>query len=88
MGDDIEGIWNSSFISDLPDSWKKKSNEKVLDNFYQFRLPTENYLNKEGFFSLDKIEGYQKELFIPYRFNYDSTSGVIFDSFKVVVESV
>jgi hypothetical protein len=51
-------------------------------------LSTENYFNKEGLFSHDKKKGYQKGWFILCRFNYDSISGVIFDSFKVVVESV
>lgn len=72
-------LWNDDNISDLPDTWRKKSNSDELDNFYEFIIPRRIYFDKDGEFSDIKDVTKTKAWFLPCHFLYDPTCGVIYD---------
>lgn len=74
-----EVVWDSKEEDNLPEAWFKTSRGVTrLDNYYEFRLPTKIFFNKDGNFSSEAIYDMQG-WFMPAKLLFDPTSGVIFD---------
>ncbi len=73
-------VWEDDRIADLPESWKKKSNQDVLDGFYETKVPQRIWIDKHGYFTELEDKTKQAAWFIPCHILLDPTSGVIFDS--------
>ena len=74
-----EELWNDQMIENFPDSWKKITKKQTTwNNFYENRIPSQIYVNKEGFFS-QTDNGGVRAWFIPTHILYDLTSGIIYD---------
>ena len=76
---DDENIWSEEFIEDLPQSWWKiKNGRVVINNYYQHRLPSKIYFSSSGKFSAEpKYE--QWGWFMPAKLLFDPTAGLIYD---------
>jgi superfamily II DNA/RNA helicase len=75
-----EPLWSKQFIEDLPDTWKKQNNQQKLDNYYEFLVPKEIWIDNYGGFSDNQDDTKIKAWFIPCHLMIDPTSGVLFDT--------
>jgi hypothetical protein len=79
MDDEGENVWTPEDEEFLPDNWyKTTSSGKIIDNFYEFRLPKRISFDTDGNFSEDgsfPLNGW----FISARLLFDPTSGIIYD---------
>jgi superfamily II DNA/RNA helicase len=73
-------IWDNNKILDLPETWKVKSDESKLDNFYETKIPQQIWIDKQGNFSENEDKTKKAAWFIACNLLLDPTSGVIFDS--------
>ncbi|CAM3007531.1 DEAD/DEAH box helicase [Flavobacterium frigoris] len=78
--DNGSDIWSDDKIIDLPETWKTKSDETKLDNFYETKIPQQIWIDKKGNFTENEDKSKQLAWFIPCHLLLDPTSGVIFDS--------
>jgi superfamily II DNA/RNA helicase len=78
--DNNQPIWKDDDIFDLPENWKKKSDEKVVENFYESKIPQRIWIDKKGNFSENEDASKIQAWFLPCHLLLDPTSGVIFDS--------
>jgi superfamily II DNA/RNA helicase len=78
--DNNDIIWSDDRIIDLPETWKTKSDETKLDNFYETKIPQKIWIDKKGNFNENEDKSKQQAWFIPCHLLIDPTSGVIFDS--------
>ncbi|MGE4346134.1 MAG: DEAD/DEAH box helicase [Flavobacteriaceae bacterium] len=78
--DHDKAIWEDDRIADLPETWKKRNNLEILDNYYETKIPQRIWIDKYGYFT--ELEDVSKipAWFIPCHLLLDPTSGVIFDS--------
>jgi len=75
-----EPLWSDGRFEDLPDTWKKRPKNEVLDNFYETKIPQKIWIDKHGNFTENKDESMQEAWFIACNLLIDPTSGVVFDS--------
>lgn len=73
-------IWSDDKILDLPETWKTKSDDTKLDNFYESKIPQRIWIDKQGNFSENEDKTKKAAWFIACNLLLDPTSGVIFDS--------
>lgn len=73
-------LWEDARIEDLPDTWRKRSNPEVLDNYFETKIPQQIWVDKFGNFSEIEDSTKTQAWFIPCHLLLDPTSGVIFDS--------
>lgn len=74
-----EELWSESDIEDLPQSWWKLKNGRiVVDNYYAHRLPAKIYFNDSGSFSSESGHD-QWGWFMPAKLLFDPTAGLIYD---------
>lgn len=73
-------IWDDSKIFDLPETWKKPSDQTTLDNYYESKIPQKIWVNKYGDFNENETTSMVPAWFLPCHLLFDPTSGVIFDS--------
>ncbi|MDA0344989.1 MAG: DEAD/DEAH box helicase [Proteobacteria bacterium] len=73
-------LWEENKIDDLPETWKKKSDLTVLENFYETKIPQRIWIDKYGSFNENEDSSKTAAWFIPCHILIDPTSGVIFDS--------
>ena len=73
-------IWSDDKILDLPETWKTKSDDTKLDNFYESKIPQRIWIDKQGNFSENEDKTKKAAWFIACNILLDPTSGVIFDS--------
>ncbi|MEZ7494958.1 DEAD/DEAH box helicase [Leeuwenhoekiella aequorea] len=78
--DSDETIWHEDKILDLPQTWKKKSDDTVLDNYYETKIPQRIWVDKYGNFDENEDISMLQAWFIPCHLLLDPTSGVIFDA--------
>ena len=78
--DHEQSVWEDSKIDDLPDTWRKRSNQDVLDNYYETKIPQRIWVDKFGNFSELEDKTKVPAWFIPCHLLLDPTSGVIFDN--------
>jgi len=78
--DSGQEIWKDDDIFDLPENWKKKSDEKIIENFYESKIPQRIWVDKNGNFSENEDDSKKQAWFLPCHLLLDPTSGVIFDS--------
>jgi superfamily II DNA/RNA helicase len=78
--DNNQPIWKDDDVFDLPENWKKKSDERVVENFYESKIPQRIWIDKNGNFSENEDSSKIKAWFLPCHLLLDPTSGVIFDS--------
>ncbi|MFN7910791.1 MAG: DEAD/DEAH box helicase [Bacteroidota bacterium] len=78
--DNGASLWDESKIDDLPDTWKKKSDQSVLENYYETKIPQRMWVDKYGNFSESLDSSKHAAWFIPCHLLLDPTSGVLFDS--------
>lgn len=74
-----EELWNDDMIDEFPDTWKRITKKSTTwDNFYEYRIPIQIYVTKDGSFS-DSDNGGVKAWFVPTHLLYDPTVGIIYD---------
>ncbi len=74
-----EELWNEEDITDLPHSWWKEKNGRiVVDNYFLHRLPRKLYFDHQGNFSSEPVYD-QWGWFMPDRLLFDPTAGIIYD---------
>lgn len=78
--DNGEELWKEDNIYDLPENWKKKSDQSILENYYESKVPQKIWVSKNGDFSENEDASKKQAWFLPCHLLLDPTSGVIFDS--------
>jgi len=80
FGDEL--LWEEDKIADLPETWKKKSDTSVLENYYETKIPQRIWVDRFGNFNENenKDATMKPAWFLPCHLLLDPTSGVIFDS--------
>lgn len=77
--DNEKSVWKDEDILDLPETWKKKTDERIIENFYESKIPQRIWVDKYGNFSENEDPSKQEAWFLPCHMYLDPTSGVIFD---------
>tara|TARA_R110002111_G_scaffold214166_4_gene277163 strand:- start:4873 stop:10086 length:5214 start_codon:yes stop_codon:yes gene_type:complete len=78
--DNNSTIWDDDKVLDLPETWKKKSDQAILDNYYESKIPQRIWVDKYGNFNENENSSMSQAWFLPCYILLDPTSGVIFDS--------
>lgn len=78
--DNGQEIWKDDDVLDLPETWKKKNDERILENFYESKIPQRIWIDKSGNYSENEDNSKTQAWFLPCHILIDPTSGVIFDS--------